>query len=208
MRIILAGIIGAIILFVWGSVSWMLLPYHTQTISHLTNEDAVLVGAGTIRADNPPLTVRDREMRAYRRSLGKPEILPAIEIGWRLGQAYWGKGLATEAARTVMEFGFVEVGLDEIVSIHQDLQRQEIPVGGHLVQRDRIQDRRGTRGHLRPEGRSDPDEQIDRIRERPDVARRFRPLLRQWLREHPLKRRAAAEIDDELEQTLRALGYL
>lgn len=48
-----------------------------------------------------------------------PEILPAIEIGWRLDQAYWGKGLATEAARAVMKFGFVEAGLDEIVSIHQ-----------------------------------------------------------------------------------------
>lgn len=37
--------------------------------------DAVLVGAGTLRADDPPLGVRDPEMRAYRRSLGKPEGL-------------------------------------------------------------------------------------------------------------------------------------
>ena len=37
--------------------------------------DAVLVGAGTLRADDPPLQIRDEEMRAYRRSLGKPEGL-------------------------------------------------------------------------------------------------------------------------------------
>jgi 2,5-diamino-6-(ribosylamino)-4(3H)-pyrimidinone 5'-phosphate reductase len=34
--------------------------------------DAILVGAGTIRADNPSLLVRDDGMRQYRRSLGKP----------------------------------------------------------------------------------------------------------------------------------------
>jgi 2,5-diamino-6-(ribosylamino)-4(3H)-pyrimidinone 5'-phosphate reductase len=34
--------------------------------------DAVLVGAGTLRADDPPLHVRDPEMKAYRHSLGKP----------------------------------------------------------------------------------------------------------------------------------------
>lgn len=35
--------------------------------------DAVLVGAGTLRADDPPLGVRDPEMREYRRGLGKPD---------------------------------------------------------------------------------------------------------------------------------------
>ena len=34
--------------------------------------DAVLVGAGTLRADDPPLQIRDPEMQAYRASLGKP----------------------------------------------------------------------------------------------------------------------------------------
>ncbi|MFI9596036.1 GNAT family N-acetyltransferase [Nonomuraea sp. NPDC052265] len=52
-----------------------------------------------------------------------PEILPAVEIGWRLGRQHWGHGYATEAARRLLEFGFAECGLDRIVSIrHVDNQ--------------------------------------------------------------------------------------
>ena len=42
--------------------------------------DAVLVGAGTLRADDPPLHIRDPEMREYRRSLGKPDGLLNVVI--------------------------------------------------------------------------------------------------------------------------------
>jgi RimJ/RimL family protein N-acetyltransferase len=41
---------------------------------------------------------------------------PAVEIGWRLGSAYWNRGLATEGARAVLDFGFREAELAEIVS--------------------------------------------------------------------------------------------
>ena len=46
-----------------------------------------------------------------------PEVLPAVEIGWRLGRGFWGCGYATEAAREVLRFGFDDVGLDRIISI-------------------------------------------------------------------------------------------
>ena len=39
-----------------------------------------------------------------------------VEVGWRLAQAHWGHGYATEGAREALRFGFEEVGLDEIVS--------------------------------------------------------------------------------------------
>lgn len=48
-----------------------------------------------------------------------PEILPSVEIGWRLGRPFWGRGLATEAATAVLRFGFRDRGLEEIVSIAQ-----------------------------------------------------------------------------------------
>ncbi|MEO3782744.1 GNAT family N-acetyltransferase [Actinocorallia sp. B10E7] len=41
---------------------------------------------------------------------------PSVEIGWRLSRGSWGLGYASEAARAVLEYGFTEVGLDEIVS--------------------------------------------------------------------------------------------
>jgi 2,5-diamino-6-(ribosylamino)-4(3H)-pyrimidinone 5'-phosphate reductase len=52
-----------------------------KTMDRLRAEaDAVLVGAGTLRADDPPLHVRDDEMREYRRSLGKPEDLARVAV--------------------------------------------------------------------------------------------------------------------------------
>ena len=41
---------------------------------------------------------------------------PCVEIGWRLGFEYWGRGLATEGARSVLDYGLGELGLGEIVS--------------------------------------------------------------------------------------------
>lgn len=41
---------------------------------------------------------------------------PAVEIGWRLAKAHWGRGYATEAAGEAMRFGFETLGLREIVS--------------------------------------------------------------------------------------------
>ncbi len=41
---------------------------------------------------------------------------PAIEVGWRLARPYWGRGIATEAARASLAYGFEQVGLDEVDS--------------------------------------------------------------------------------------------
>lgn len=43
-------------------------------------------------------------------------FMPAVEIGWRLGFDHWGKGYATEGAKAVLDFGFNQIGLAEIVS--------------------------------------------------------------------------------------------
>lgn len=41
---------------------------------------------------------------------------PAVEVGWRLGSEYWGKGYATEGAKAALDYGFKKCGLKEIVS--------------------------------------------------------------------------------------------
>jgi 2,5-diamino-6-(ribosylamino)-4(3H)-pyrimidinone 5'-phosphate reductase len=42
--------------------------------------DALLVGAGTLRADDPPLWLRDPEARQYRASLGRPPELTRVVV--------------------------------------------------------------------------------------------------------------------------------
>ena len=41
---------------------------------------------------------------------------PAVEIGWRLDKAHWGKGYATEAARAAVDYAFNLLQLNEVVS--------------------------------------------------------------------------------------------
>ncbi len=48
-----------------------------------------------------------------------PEILPAVEVGWRLASAHRGRGLATEAGAAAVEWGFTGGGLSRLVSIFE-----------------------------------------------------------------------------------------
>jgi RimJ/RimL family protein N-acetyltransferase len=64
-----------------------------------TNEFAGTIGLQTMRVVVPNL----------------PQ--PAVEIGWRLAQSAQGKGLATEGARTIVDFAFNQLGLSEVVAI-------------------------------------------------------------------------------------------
>jgi RimJ/RimL family protein N-acetyltransferase len=40
-----------------------------------------------------------------------------VEIGWTIGKAYWGRGIATEAARAVIEHGFRRLGVPAIFAV-------------------------------------------------------------------------------------------
>lgn len=48
-----------------------------------------------------------------------PEILPAVEVGWRLGERYRGHGFATDAGRAWVRYGFEKLRLESIVSIYE-----------------------------------------------------------------------------------------
>lgn len=53
---------------------------------------------------------------------------PAVEVGWRLARHAWGHGYATEAARTVVAYGFDALELDEIVSFTARVNQPSIAV--------------------------------------------------------------------------------
>ena len=46
-----------------------------------------------------------------------PEGEHRTEVGWRLGRAHWGRGLATEGALASVRYGFEGLGLARIISI-------------------------------------------------------------------------------------------
>jgi RimJ/RimL family protein N-acetyltransferase len=48
-----------------------------------------------------------------------PEVLPAVEVGWRLSGPYRGRGLATEVGGAAVEWGFTAGQLTRIVSIYE-----------------------------------------------------------------------------------------
>ena len=64
-----------------------------------------------------------------------------VEVGWRLASAHWGNGYATEAARAALRFGFVDIGLEEIVSftVPQNIRSRRVMERIGLV-RDRAGD--------------------------------------------------------------------
>jgi RimJ/RimL family protein N-acetyltransferase len=48
-----------------------------------------------------------------------PEILPAVEVGWRLAPSVWGRGYAQEGASAALEQAFTTLGIDSVCSVPQ-----------------------------------------------------------------------------------------
>jgi RimJ/RimL family protein N-acetyltransferase len=48
-----------------------------------------------------------------------PDVMPAVEVGWRLDPEWWGRGLATEGGHAALEYAFKTLGLNEVVSIYE-----------------------------------------------------------------------------------------
>ena len=76
-----------------------------------------------------------------------PETLPEsreIEIGWWLARAWWGLGLATEAARVALRDGFGRARFERIVAIAQPANTASIGIMRKLGMRfERMTQSRG-----------------------------------------------------------------
>ncbi|WP_034302104.1 GNAT family N-acetyltransferase [Herbaspirillum sp. RV1423] len=76
---------------------------------------------------------------------------PAVEIGWRLTPAAWGKGYATEAAQAVLRHAFHVLDMKEIVSFTAASNKRSQAVmrrlGMHTRAEDNFEHPRLPRGH-------------------------------------------------------------
>lgn len=57
-----------------------------------------------------------------------PEILPAVEVGWRLDPDFWGRGLALEGASVALDQAFGPLGLDRVCSAPQGINPRSVRV--------------------------------------------------------------------------------
>ncbi len=78
-----------------------------------------------------------------------PEVLPAVEVGWRLARAAWGRGLATEAARAALREAFGPLGLASVVSIIAPGNERSLRVAEKLGMRRSADRLHPVRGRLR-----------------------------------------------------------
>lgn len=46
-----------------------------------------------------------------------PEVMPSVEVGWRLRPDHWGAGLATEGARASLDVAFGRLELDRVIAV-------------------------------------------------------------------------------------------
>jgi len=63
---------------------------------------------------------RSEHLDAWRAFRDDPTAIPPvheIEIGWHLARRHWGKGYATEAARSTMSYAFETLKLDEVHAV-------------------------------------------------------------------------------------------
>jgi RimJ/RimL family protein N-acetyltransferase len=77
-----------------------------------------------------------------------PAVLPAVECGWRLAREWWGRGLATEAARASLAWGWEHLQLPSVLSIITPGNHRSVRVAEKLGMqrgRDRIHPGTGKR---------------------------------------------------------------
>ncbi len=64
-----------------------------------------------------------------------PEILPAVEVGWRFAPTSWGNGYATEGATAALDEAFSTLGLSSVCSLPQSDNPRSVRVAERLGMR-------------------------------------------------------------------------
>lgn len=66
-----------------------------------------------------------------------PSVLPTVEVGWRLSREAWGRGYATEAARSALAFAFEERDMAEVITIIDPRNERSLRVAEKLGMQER-----------------------------------------------------------------------
>ncbi|MFK8164025.1 MAG: GNAT family N-acetyltransferase [Lewinella sp.] len=98
---------------------------YTANIPHPYSEaDAVfwlnMASEGLKEKNHFIFALRNKETNAFMGGMGlrrHPEFNRA-ELGFWLGEPFWGQGLTSEAVAAIIRFGFGELGLDKITARH------------------------------------------------------------------------------------------
>jgi RimJ/RimL family protein N-acetyltransferase len=53
---------------------------------------------------------------------------PAVDIGWRLAKAFWGKGFATEGAKRCLEYAFKDLQIPALIATAPQVNKPSIHV--------------------------------------------------------------------------------
>jgi len=61
-----------------------------------------------------------------------PEGWPGIELAWALSRPFWGRGLASEAARACLDHGFRSNGFDHVIHLIHPQNQRSIAVAEKL----------------------------------------------------------------------------
>jgi RimJ/RimL family protein N-acetyltransferase len=56
------------------------------------------------------------------------DFTPCVDIGWRLQRTEWGKGFASEGARTCLSYGFTLPGIERIYSFAPLVNKRSIHI--------------------------------------------------------------------------------
>jgi ribosomal-protein-alanine N-acetyltransferase len=110
-----------------------------RVVFAITEQDGNLVGAIN-------LNLRQEHHRA--------------ELGYWIGEPYWGRGYATEAAQAIIEYGFTTLALNRIVATH--LTRN--PASGRVMQKAGMRHEGVQRQHVYKNGRFEDLESYGIIR--------------------------------------------
>ena len=71
-------------------------------------------------------------MPSFLPELVPAERMPAVEVGWRLHPEHWGYGYATEGARAALREAFDTLGLAEVCSAPQSINRPSVRVAERI----------------------------------------------------------------------------